>query len=50
MIARGSDPVVRLVAIHGPKGDRKPGALKGKIRLGPDFFEPLPPEELKGWE
>jgi prevent-host-death family protein len=50
VIARGSEPVVRLVAIHGPKGDRKPGALKGKIRLGPEFFEPLPPEELKGWE
>ena len=46
VIARGSEPVVRLVAIRTPKGDRKPGALKGKIRLGPDFFEPLPPEEL----
>ncbi|HYK49114.1 MAG TPA: hypothetical protein VEU94_05270 [Terriglobales bacterium] len=50
VIARGSEPVVRLVAIQSPKGDRKPGALKGKIRLGPEFFEPLPPEELGGWE
>ncbi len=50
VIARGSEPVVRLVAIQNPKGDRKPGALKGKIHLGPEFFEPLPPEELDRWE
>jgi prevent-host-death family protein len=50
VIARGSEPVVRLVAIQSPRGDRKPGALKGKIHLGPEFFEPLPPEELDGWE
>lgn len=50
VIARGSEPVVRLVAIQSPKGDRKPGALKGKIQIGPRFFEPLPPEELNQWE
>ena len=50
VIARGSEPVVRLVAIQSPKGDRKPGALKGKIHIGPEFFEPLPPEELDQWE
>ena len=50
VIARGSEPVVRLVAIRSPKGDRKPGALKGKIQLGPEFFEPLPPEELEDWK
>jgi prevent-host-death family protein len=50
VIARGSEPIVRLVPIQTPKGDRKPGALKGKIHIGPDFFEPLPPGELDGWE
>jgi prevent-host-death family protein len=50
VIARGSEPVVRLVAIQSPKGDRKPGALKGKIHIGPEFFAPLPPEELDQWE
>jgi len=50
VIARGSEPVVRLVAIQNPKGDRKPGALKGKIHIGTAFFEPLPPEELDSWE
>jgi prevent-host-death family protein len=50
VIARGKKPVVRLVAIEDKRGDRKPGALKGKISIGPEFFEPLPPEELEGWE
>ena len=50
VIARGSKPVVRLVAIEDAKGNRKPGALKGKIQIGPEFFEPLPPEELDPWE
>jgi prevent-host-death family protein len=50
VIARGSKPVVRLVAIEDKRGHRKPGALKGKIRVGPEFFEPLPAEELEGWE
>jgi prevent-host-death family protein len=50
IIARGKKPVAKLVAIQDDSGDRKPGALKGKIHIGPEFFEPLPPEELKGWE
>jgi prevent-host-death family protein len=44
VIARGSKPVVRLVAIEDKRGSRKPGAWKGKIKIGPEFFEPLPPE------
>jgi prevent-host-death family protein len=50
VIARGKTPVVRLVAIGDKKGQRKPGALRGKLKVGPEFFEPLPPEELEGWE
>jgi prevent-host-death family protein len=50
IIARRSKPVVRLVAIQNQNDDRKPGAWKGKIKIGPEFFEPLPDEELKGWE
>ena len=49
IIARGKKPVVRLVAI-AEKPQRKPGAWKGKITIGPAFFEPLPPEELEAWE
>ena len=50
IISRGAKPVVRLVAIEEKRGERKPGAWKRKITIGPDFFEPLPPEELEGWE
>jgi len=50
IIARGSNPVVRLVPISGKKGQRELGILKGKLVVGPEFFEPLPPEELERWE
>jgi prevent-host-death family protein len=50
IIARGKDPVVRLVPIADRKRGRKLGILKGKLVVGPEFFEPLPPEELEGWE
>jgi prevent-host-death family protein len=50
IIARGSKPVARLVAIKESKGKRRPGSMKGKFKLGPEFFEPLPADELAGWE
>jgi prevent-host-death family protein len=50
VISRGSEPVVRLVPVNDPHGQRKPGALKGKLHVGPEFFEPLPEDELKAWE
>ena len=31
------------------KGSRRPGALRGKLRVGSKFFEPLPPKELSAW-
>jgi prevent-host-death family protein len=49
VIARGKKPVVRLVAIEDKRAQRKPGALRGKLKVGPEFFEPLPPEELDAW-
>jgi len=50
IIFRGAKPVVRLVAIEEKREERQPGAWKGKVKVGSEFFEPLPPEELKGWE
>ena len=50
VISRGPEPVARLVPISGVKGRRKPGALRGKLRVPPGFFDPLPAEELAGWE
>ncbi|MGO9863072.1 MAG: type II toxin-antitoxin system Phd/YefM family antitoxin [Terriglobales bacterium] len=49
VIARGKKPVVRLVAIGDKTGQRKPGALRGKLKVGPEFFESLPKEELDAW-
>lgn len=50
IIARSSTPVARLVAIGEVKGKRVPGALKGKLVVGKEFFEPLPAGELAHWE
>lgn len=50
IIARGSKPVARVVPVGEVKGKRQPGSLKGKLRVGPEFFEPLPTGELSTWE
>lgn len=50
IIARGAHPVVRLVPIGEVKGRRQPGALRGKFRTGPEFFEALPLDELSSWD
>jgi prevent-host-death family protein len=49
IIARGGKPVVKLVPIE-PKPRRVFGSLKGQVSIGPEFFEPLPPEELDAWD
>ncbi len=50
IIARGDDPVVRLTPIGAPAPARTFGALKGRLSVTSRFFEPLPPEELEGWD
>ena len=50
VIARGSQPVARLVALADKNGRRQPGSLKGKLHVGAEFFEPLPAAELEGWK
>lgn len=49
VIARGTEPVVRLVAVKD-KPRRVFGALKGRIAAGEAFFEPLPEDELRHWD
>ena len=50
IIARGSLPSVRLVPVREVRGRRKPGALRGKLHVGREFFEPLPRDERTAWE
>ena len=48
VIARGTVPAVRLVPV-APRGKRHFGALQGKIAIDARFDEPLPDDELTGW-
>ena len=50
VIARGSEPMVKLVPVEQQPAKRQFGALKGKLTVPPSFFEPLPPDELAAWE
>jgi prevent-host-death family protein len=44
IIAKSGRPVAKLVPVAAEP--RRAGRLKGRIRLGPDFEEPLPEEVL----
>jgi prevent-host-death family protein len=47
IIAKGGVPYARLCPLEPPT-KRTPGFLKGSV--GPEFFEPLPDEEIDTWE
>lgn len=48
VIAISGRPAARLVALEAaPAKKRKPGRLKGKIRIGDDFDAPLPDDLLR---
>jgi prevent-host-death family protein len=42
VIAYAGKPSARLVPMEAPTPVRKPGALKGRIRIAEDFDAPLP--------
>ena len=50
IIARRDRPVARLVPVEPARPKRRFGSMKGKVWVGPEFFEPLPEEELRLWE
>jgi prevent-host-death family protein len=50
VLARGKEPVAKLVPFRARASKRKFGALRGIIRVGPEFFEPMPEGELAAWE
>ena len=49
VIARGSQVVAKLVAIDDPGPERRFGAMRGRARVTPAFFDPLPEAELTAW-
>ena len=50
IIARRDTPAVRIVPVNQKTGKRKFGAYKGQATVTGAFFEPLPDDELAGWE
>jgi len=50
IVARGKEPIARIVPFEQRPAKREFGAMRGIITVGPEFFEPLPAEELDGWE
>jgi antitoxin (DNA-binding transcriptional repressor) of toxin-antitoxin stability system len=50
VLARGKQPIAKLVPFQPPPAKRRFGALKGIVSVGPEFFDPLPEDELAAWE
>jgi prevent-host-death family protein len=57
VLARGDRPIAKIVPYAPPapelapqKPKRQFGSMRGHISLGPEFFDPLPNEELALWE
>ena len=46
---RERKPVVRLVPVNSVPASRRLGFLEGLGDVGPEFFEPLPEDELRLW-
>jgi prevent-host-death family protein len=50
ILARGKVPIAKIVPYHPTEPKRQFGAFREKLSVGPEFFEPLPEEELTAWE
>jgi antitoxin (DNA-binding transcriptional repressor) of toxin-antitoxin stability system len=48
-MGRERKPVVRLEPIEPVAASRRIGFLEGQGDVGPEFFEPLPADELRLW-
>lgn len=42
IIAKAGVPIVRLVPVDAGTAQRRPGGLKGRLRIGRDFDAPFP--------
>ena len=49
IIAKGSQPVVKLVAIDRAAPKRQFGAMRGRARVTPAFFHALTDADLAAW-
>jgi prevent-host-death family protein len=49
-IAKAGRPVAKLVPLKAARPARRPGALKGRIRIAADFDAPLPEDLLDLFE
>jgi prevent-host-death family protein len=49
LIARGDKVVAKLVPIRNVPKQRRLDLLKGKFIVPPEFFEPLPEEDVQLW-
>lgn len=50
VIAKAGKPAAKLVPVQTSKPIRKPGALKGKMRIAADFDAPLPDDLQAAFE
>jgi len=50
IIAKSGKPIARLVPYAPKRAVRRPGAMRGKIRIRKTFDEPLPKELLTSFE
>ena len=49
ILARGKEPIAKLVPFRPVAAERRFGALRGTISIGPEFFDPLLTEEPEAW-
>lgn len=50
ILARGGHPVVRMVPALPAKPGFRFGVATGEVDRVPDFFEPMPEDDLALWE
>lgn len=48
ILAKMGKPIAKIVPLQSEQDERPLGFVQG--RVGPEFFEPLPDEELAAWE
>jgi len=50
IIAKAGKPLVRLSPVAQHRPPRRPGSMRGRIRVAADFDDPLPPDLLAQFE